>query len=703
MADAEASQEQRSVIERNMAMPARYLPVSSISNFASESELLVAGERVKLQIKEIFNSRSKPNRGHKMEVAVLQNIQKMLLHGVADWTGKQIDTFRDFCNLKKRMSAGDSDLDDFAFSLMDKFLENFKETKVVLRNFREMPPLVRAEFFGADGLTMSSFAKLLPNVTCVALTDLEIVDLIKNSKQYMDCLQNWASSDNADVRKIENIQFRSIWTRDEGRRHTKLTKRVEDHVDLMNNNDCELEYECNVDGYHCIASRRRDVAEVKEENVDRVWTNEIEPKSAVENLEDDAEDVQTNQVESTKADEKEEEEKMAEKKYGLKLDADIKILETFDNEKTLQYAETVVRNSLRAKLGKLWKKVKVKIIGINRGSMEVEYQLIFDDMKEEEEIVEKIENSTTSSDQVQFESMVFPVISHVEKSDLALSEEVMKKEVAERKKKEEEEARQQKLLEAAKEAKRRMEIEERWRYSGRVAAILGISVIRILDVSRQNILSKRRQEGAMAMQTYFRAATERIRCLRRISRMKEAVKVIWMSYRRRQWRDGVQQCLDLKLKQKDGAVTMQTFFRSMVEQSEYQERLSEVKDAVNIIWTSYRRWQWRDGMQMCLDLKVDQRKMRQRNAQRLRERKQILQKRNGSVISKIEEVLARCYTLNGHKYDVDDGFKAICEQNGKFLTHFSLLIQKLCVIGCRDLSFGVLGSNVVDIPISKRN
>lgn len=167
------------------------------------------------------------------------------------------------------------------------------------------------------------------------------------------------------------------------------------------------------------------------------------------------------------------------------------------------------------------------------------------------------------------------------------------------------------VLENAEKIKaKRLEIEERWRLSARVASILASALIRTLDIARKH-LEQSRTAGALSIQTYFRSATERSKYLEQITKTKTAMNIIWMSYRRCQWKNAVRKCLDLKAQQtkmNEGAVAMQSFFRAMSERSNYSKDISGVKQATSVIWESYRQWQKRNGVRECLDLMVEQTK-----------------------------------------------------------------------------------------------
>merc|ERR1712190_657805 len=92
--------------------------------------------------------------------------------------------------------------------------------------------------------------------------------------------------------------------------------------------------------------------------------------------------------------------------------------------------------------------------------------------------------------------------------------------------------------------------EARWRYSGRVAGILGGSVMRHLKIAREQIMERKRKESAQAMQSFFRGTYTRSKYLKRISKVQKATTIIWTSYRRWQERIELQRWLDVKGEEK---------------------------------------------------------------------------------------------------------------------------------------------------------
>merc|ERR1719433_273410 len=89
--------------------------------------------------------------------------------------------------------------------------------------------------------------------------------------------------------------------------------------------------------------------------------------------------------------------------------------------------------------------------------------------------------------------------------------------------------------------------ETRWRYAGRVAGILGGTVMRHLEIARKNIRERKRQEGAQAMQSFFRGTYIRSKYLKRISKVQKATTIIWTSYRRWRERIDLKEWLDVKV------------------------------------------------------------------------------------------------------------------------------------------------------------
>ena len=80
--------------------------------------------------------------------------------------------------------------------------------------------------------------------------------------------------------------------------------------------------------------------------------------------------------------------------------------------------------------------------------------------------------------------------------------------------------------------------EKRWEFCGRVASILSGTVIRHLEMAREIILKRKKEAGALALQSYFRGKYERARYIKHIDKVKKSCKMIWISYRR--WNERVE-------------------------------------------------------------------------------------------------------------------------------------------------------------------
>merc|ERR1711951_335842 len=75
----------------------------------------------------------------------------------------------------------------------------------------------------------------------------------------------------------------------------------------------------------------------------------------------------------------------------------------------------------------------------------------------------------------------------------------------------------------------------------------GGTVMKHLEIARKNILERKRQEGAQAMQSFFRGTYIRSKYLKRISKVQKATTIIWTSYRRWQERIELQKWLDIQV------------------------------------------------------------------------------------------------------------------------------------------------------------
>eukprot|EP01084_Bolivina_argentea_P239483 402525_1 len=107
--------------------------------------------------------------------------------------------------------------------------------------------------------------------------------------------------------------------------------------------------------------------------------------------------------------------------------------------------------------------------------------------------------------------------------------------------------------------------EARWRYSGRIAGLLGGTVCTHLKMARKQILERKRLEASLLMQSFFRGSFTRARYLKRIDKIRKATKIIWTSYRRYQDRIGLQKWLDVKVEE------------TRIRREEERKRLAEIE------------------------------------------------------------------------------------------------------------------------------
>ena len=145
------------------------------------------------------------------------------------------------------------------------------------------------------------------------------------------------------------------------------------------------------------------------------------------------------------------------KSFKLSLDGSPLILEDFSDEKKMEFALSVVNSKLGTIAGvesdeSPGYKVEIENIDENtKSSLDIVYRLIFDDEKQMEQWKEDTVQLMDSSN-IEFESMIFPVLSHEELVEMTLSERMMKEEVDGVKREEEAEERKLRVMEIAKKA-----------------------------------------------------------------------------------------------------------------------------------------------------------------------------------------------------------------------------------------------------------
>merc|ERR1712233_44539 len=78
---------------------------------------------------------------------------------------------------------------------------------------------------------------------------------------------------------------------------------------------------------------------------------------------------------------------------------------------------------------------------------------------------------------------------------------------------------------------------------------MGGTVLNHLTIARKTILERKQLEATLAMQSFFRGTYTRSRYLKRIDKMKKAVQIVWTSYRRWQDRVDLQKWIDVKVEE----------------------------------------------------------------------------------------------------------------------------------------------------------
>merc|ERR1719410_1485717 len=89
-----------------------------------------------------------------------------------------------------------------------------------------------------------------------------------------------------------------------------------------------------------------------------------------------------------------------------------------------------------------------------------------------------------------------------------------------------------------------------WREKGRVVSMLGGSVMKHLIIARAAITKRKREEAAVALQTYFRSCFERNVYKKHVEKVKKATKVIQIAYDSMRYREALKNWTDAKVEQR---------------------------------------------------------------------------------------------------------------------------------------------------------
>ena len=89
--------------------------------------------------------------------------------------------------------------------------------------------------------------------------------------------------------------------------------------------------------------------------------------------------------------------------------------------------------------------------------------------------------------------------------------------------------------------------EKQWQEKGRIAAILGGTVMKHLIMARKQIMERKQKHAAIMMQTYFRSMNQRRDFIKKIDQVKMSTDIILQSYKSMQARQGLQIFLDAQV------------------------------------------------------------------------------------------------------------------------------------------------------------
>ena len=438
---------------------AHYIPVARIPGVAhrDEEELLFRGKNVKFTINDILYVHESSFKGHRIEIDVMKKLQKTLRNGEAQWNKEEEAVFKKLCNLTDTsfsnkgcvsMSTSQTSITvystyrmiadlcrSFAETLMCKFIEKNTIREAVVKNIRRIPSVLRPLLFGSDGsLSVLPIIKLLPNATALVLTDLDLEDITKNGEEYMKCLWEWVQLEQSEAMHVNLIELRSAMERG-GNEHTFIKELIAKEKEEMRRYSCQLKYEYNDGGFHRITANRLDIPVPQIKSLEILWEPEISKVFGIFHFDDDDSQEAKSDISRghTKA-------------FEICLDAPPELLARFPGA-TMHFARRTVSSALKAIFENQSSHIRAEIKRIRRGSVCIEYDLIFGDA---DSMIEALTRITSSSAKyVHFNSMTIPVIFHREKVEMRFSEEVMTREVKKMRKAEEEQNRCIKLMQIA--------------------------------------------------------------------------------------------------------------------------------------------------------------------------------------------------------------------------------------------------------------
>merc|ERR1712083_505943 len=91
---------------------------------------------------------------------------------------------------------------------------------------------------------------------------------------------------------------------------------------------------------------------------------------------------------------------------------------------------------------------------------------------------------------------------------------------------------------------------KQWREKGRIASILGGSVLKHLNMARETIRRRKENEASLMMQTFFRSCYERKQYIKHIEKVKKSTKIIQIAYDSMKQREGLRNTVDSKVERR---------------------------------------------------------------------------------------------------------------------------------------------------------
>ena len=291
----------------------------------------------------------------------------------------------------------------FGIKLMAFYFTNSSMTQIAVRCVHDLPPPLRRLFRNEEGtLSLLPITKLLPRVTVVSLTELQLADLTENGEQYMMSITEFA--ENSRNANVQTIEFRSVFM-EQMREDSTLTALISKYGNGIAP-EWTLRYEFSNNPYHRIVAQRLSAKLPTETDSDPKWS--WTPKTI---LPDCAEKSGDGHV----------------KHCTLSLDADPIVLSEYSDDEKMEFG----MNALRTIIGDdVMDRFKLKLF-IERfeeeiqGNIDIWYRVIVMEEEHSGVVMKIIEQSSCEVGHLEINGMMLPVKSNKERYELSLSKRTM--------------------------------------------------------------------------------------------------------------------------------------------------------------------------------------------------------------------------------------------------------------------------------------